>query len=78
MEMKSNFITNNHKLERLHTEIWEGFIYVTLSKKPKKSIAKSLDGLRKNIVGQYDMANYKTVNRAVSYTHLTLPTILLV
>ena len=63
MEMKSNFITNNHKLERLHTEIWEGFIYVTLSKKPKKSIAKSLDGLRKNIVGQYDMANYKTVIR---------------
>jgi len=63
MEMKSNFITNDHKLERLHTEIWEGFIYVTLSKKPKKSIAKSLDGLRKNIVGQYDMANYKTVIR---------------
>ena len=30
MEMKSNFITNDHKLERLHTEIWEGFIYVTL------------------------------------------------
>jgi phenylpropionate dioxygenase-like ring-hydroxylating dioxygenase large terminal subunit len=63
MDMKSNFIMSDHNLERLHTEIWEGFIYVALSKKPKKGIAKSLDALKKNIVGRYDMASYKTVIR---------------
>ena len=63
MDMKSNFIMSDHNLERLHTEIWEGFIYVALSKKPRKGIAKSLDALKKNIVGRYDMASYKTVIR---------------
>ena len=63
MDMKSNFIMSDHNLERLHTEIWEGFIYVSLSKKPKKGIAKSLDALKKNIVGRYEMASYKTVIR---------------
>ena len=63
MDMKSNFNINKNNLERLHTETWEGFIYVALSKKPKKGIAKSLDALKKNIVGRYDMASYKTVIR---------------
>jgi len=63
MDMKSNFIISDHNLERLHTEIWEGFIYVTLSKKPQKGIAKSLNALKENIVGRYDMASYKTVIR---------------
>ena len=63
MDMKSNFIMSDHNLERLHTETWEGFIYVALSKKPKKGIAKSLDALKKNIVGRYEMASYKTVIR---------------
>ena len=61
MDMKSNFNINKNNLESLHTETWEGFIYVALSKKPKKGIAKSLDALKKNIVGRYDMASYKTV-----------------
>ena len=69
MDMKSNFIMSDHNLERLHTEIWEGFIYVSLSKKPKKGIAKSLDALKKNIVGRYEMASYKTVIReSMSWT----------
>ena len=63
MDMKSNFIMSDHNLERLHMEIWEGFIYLALSKKPRKGIAKSLDALKKNIVGRYDMASYKTVIR---------------
>ena len=63
MDMKSNFILSEHNLERLHTETWEGFIYVSLSKKPKKGIAESLDALKKNIVGRYEMASYKTLIR---------------
>jgi len=63
MDMKSNFIFSEHNLERLHTETWEGFIYVSLSKKPKKGIAESLDALKKNIVGRYEMASYKTLIR---------------
>lgn len=63
MEMKSSFNKNDNNLERLHTEVWEGFIYVTLSKNPKKGIAESLEMLSKNIVGQYDMTDYKTIIR---------------
>ena len=63
MDMKSNFNINKNNLERLHTETWEGFIYVSLSKKPRKGMAESLDALKKNIVGRYEMASYKTVIR---------------
>ncbi len=63
MDMKSDFKPSDNNLVRLHSEVWEGFIYTTLSNKPSKNIAQSLDELRKNIVGQYDMASYKTIIR---------------
>ena len=63
MDLKSNFNSEDINLEVLHTETWEGFIYVTLSTKPSKKIADSLDIFRKNIVGQYDMGSYKSVLR---------------
>ena len=34
MEMKEDFDMNQHRLRSLHTEIWEGFIYVTIAKTP--------------------------------------------
>ena len=63
MEMKKDFDVDHHHLRPLHTEIWEGFIYITIAKSPSKSVASLLDSLRKKIVGQYDMRNYKTVMR---------------
>jgi choline monooxygenase len=63
MDMKSNFNLDHYRLKELHTEVWEGFIYITLSKKPSKKVAPSLENLRKNIVGQYDMGSYRTVMR---------------
>ncbi len=63
MEMKKGFDLNQHRLRSLHTEIWEGFIYVTIAKTPSNSVASSLNGLRKKIVGKYDMGSYQTVMR---------------
>ena len=63
MDSKPGFNLKKNKLELLHTETWEGFIYITLSQKPSKSISKSLKKLSENIVGQYDMSSYKSVIR---------------
>jgi choline monooxygenase len=63
MEMKTNFDIEKHHLKALHTEIWEGFIYISLAKNPNKKVSSALEGLRKNIVGQYDMGNYQTIIR---------------
>ena len=63
MDMKSDFDIKKIYLETLQIETWEGFVYVTLSENPKKSVASSLEALRKNAVGQYDMESYKTVIR---------------
>ena len=63
MEMKSDFDIKSHRLKTLITEVWEGFIYITLAKNPSKKVCPSLEGLRKNIVGQYDMSSYQTIMR---------------
>ena len=63
MEMKKDFDLNKHSLFPLHTQIWEGFIYVTATKNPKKSIADALNGFSEKIVGRYNMSGYKTVMR---------------
>ena len=63
MEMKNDFDIESHRLKTLSTKVWEGFIYITLAKDPSKKVAPSLEELRKNIVGQYDMASYKTIIR---------------
>ncbi len=63
MDLKSDFNTKKNNLESLHTEIWEGFLYITLSKNPSKKVSESLESFRNNIVGQYDMNKYQTVIR---------------
>jgi len=52
MDSEPGFNLKKNKLELLHTETWEGFIYITLSQKHRKSIEKSLEKLSENIVGQ--------------------------
>ena len=63
MKMKDGFNLSDHKLRKLQTEIWEGFIYVTLDEHPTRSVNTSLEGLTSKIVGRYDMASYITVMR---------------
>ena len=63
MEMKDGFDPSKHGLRPLHTETWEGFVYVTLAETPAKSVAAALEPLRANVVGRYDMNCYKTVMR---------------
>ena len=63
MKMKDGFNLSDHKLRKLQTEIWEGFIYVTLDEHPTRSVNNSLEGLKSKIVGRYDMASYITVMR---------------
>lgn len=63
MEMRDGFDKSRHSLRPLHTEIWEGFIYVTLMEEPRASLSDSLAPFRDAIVGRYDMARYRTVYR---------------
>ena len=63
MEMKEGFDLTQHRLRTLHTEVWEGFVYVTLANEPASSVAEALKPLRENVVGRYDMACYQTVMR---------------
>ena len=61
--MKENFNLKDHRLQKIHTEVWEGFIYVTLAKNPIRSVTNSLKNLKNKIVGRYDMGSFKTVMR---------------
>ena len=63
MEMKEGFNLSDHSLKKLHSEVWEGFIYVTLAESPSKSVNSSLKSLKTKIVGRYDMGRYKTIMR---------------
>jgi len=63
MEMKDDFDKTKNGLRRLYLELWEGFIYVNLSKKQPKKVSSCLNSLRENVVGRYDMASYKTIMR---------------
>lgn len=63
MDMKEGFNVSDHKLRPLQCEIWQGFIYVTLTEKPTTFPNIALAPLTENVVGQYDMACYKTVIR---------------
>ena len=63
MEMKKGFNLSDHHLKKLHIEVWEGFIYVTLAEMPSKSVNSSLESLKDKIVGRYHMGSYKTVMR---------------
>ena len=49
--MKDNFDKTKNGLRRLYLELWEGFIYVNLSKKQPKKVSSCLNSLRENVVG---------------------------
>ncbi len=60
MDMKEAFDDNAHPLKALHTESWEGFLYVTLAKKPDTQLSKVLAPFTEGVVGRYQMARYRT------------------
>jgi phenylpropionate dioxygenase-like ring-hydroxylating dioxygenase large terminal subunit len=63
MEMKDGFDLAAHSLRAVHTQVWEGFVYVSLAETPAKTLAETLAPLCDNIVGRFDMARYQTVMR---------------
>ena len=63
MEMKPGFSRSEHKLRPLQVALWQGFIYVTLTEKPRTILRQVLKPLADNVVGRYHMAGYKTVLR---------------
>ena len=63
MDMEPDFNKSDHQLRPLHVEIWEGFIYVSLSAHPATKLQEVLQPFSKNVIGRFDMACYKTVLR---------------
>jgi phenylpropionate dioxygenase-like ring-hydroxylating dioxygenase large terminal subunit len=59
MDQTPGFDTSDYHLVSIRSEIWEGFIYVTLNDQ-LESVAERLKGLHE-IVGQYRMADYEPV-----------------
>lgn len=59
MDQTPGFDKQDYHLATVRSEIWEGFIYVTLNNE-LMSVAKRLKGLQE-IVGQYRMADYEPV-----------------
>ncbi|MBX2870181.1 MAG: Rieske 2Fe-2S domain-containing protein [Acidiferrobacterales bacterium] len=69
MEMKENFDPSKHALQSIPTEIWEGFIYATLSQNPQTNLKKSLLPFKQKVVGRYGMNCYQTVFRRTMKWH---------
>ena len=63
MEMKAGFDPSSIHLRALHSEVWEGFIYVSLADNPETSLNKVLTTFRDQIVGRFDMSCYQTIMR---------------
>jgi choline monooxygenase len=63
MEMKQDFDVSNHRLRPLHSEVWEGFVYVTLAEHPSTKLNEVLAPLQDRVVGRFDMGCYQTVLR---------------
>ncbi|MFT5112762.1 MAG: choline monooxygenase [Parasphingorhabdus sp.] len=59
MDETANFNKSDYRLAAIRSEIWEGFIYVTLNDE-LAPVADRLQGLHK-IVAQYQMADYEPV-----------------
>lgn len=63
MEMKAGFEPGRHRLQSLPLATWQGFVYVTLAERPRHQPDDVLEPLRSQVVGRYDMADYRTVLR---------------
>ncbi len=63
MEMKLGFEPSQYHLRKLILEIWEGFIFVSLSEQPATCLSTVLEPLCEQVVGQFDMGCYRTVLR---------------
>jgi len=57
MQETPEFRNDEHRLQRLKTEIWQGFIYVTLNESATP-VAQRLSGLA-SVIGSYQIANYR-------------------
>ena len=63
MDMQEGFDPAHHGLRELKTEIWEGFLFVTLANEPAKTLAEALAPLHDQVVGRFAMGNYRAVLR---------------
>ena len=58
LEMKEGFDASQIRLRPLHSEVWEGFIYVSLADKPSTKLAQVLAPFKDQVVGRFDMGEF--------------------
>lgn len=63
MDMKKGFNESEHGLKTLYTEVWAGFIYVSLAAKKPKAVSHRLHNFESEVVGRFDMSCYRTILR---------------
>ena len=63
MEDAPGFEQGDVSLRSLHTEIWQGFVYVSLSHERPAPLSERLADITKDVFDRYNMAAYETVHR---------------
>ena len=64
-ESAPGFNSEPVSLRELHTEVWEGFLYVTLAAERPRSLSERLHHITDQVIGRYRMARYETVMQDV-------------
>jgi choline monooxygenase len=63
MKTVPGFDMSAHRLVELHSELWQGFIYASLSPEAPEPVAQRLAGFHDDIVGRFAMTDYVGVMR---------------
>lgn len=63
MKSAPGFEQADVSLTPLHTEIWEGFVYVSLARERPAPLGERLADITSQVIGRYNMAGYETVHR---------------
>lgn len=58
MKSVPGFDLADYRLVELHSELWEGFVYATLSPERPEPVASRLAGFHRDVAGRFAMADY--------------------
>ena len=61
MEASDDFDPGAVSLRQLHTDVWQGFVYVSLARERPTPLSERLERVTSEVIGQYGMEHYETV-----------------
>ena len=61
MEASGGFEPETVSLRELHTDVWQGFLYVSLAAEPPRPASERLERITSEVIAPYRMEHYETV-----------------